>query len=83
MSQNWYFKNLTNSEYIHASGNGSFSDTLAYDNPRFIVWVMMEKWKGKEIRCFPEHEILRGYNPILLSYDKTAEYGKEFNILNM
>ena len=78
MSQNWFFKNMNKNEYVHGSGNGNFSDTLRYGNPLFIVWVMMTKWKGDVIKCFPEHEIPNSYDAILLSCDKTEEYREEF-----
>ena len=79
MSQNWYFKNMDKNEYIHSFGNGNFQSTLSYDNPTFIVWVMMEKWQGDIIKCFPEHKMPTGnYNDILEATNKTTEYRKEF-----
>ena len=79
MSQDWYFKNMTKNEYIRGTGNGNFMDSLRYSNPLFIVWVMMEKWKGDEIRCFPEHEMPNGgYSDILDATNKTSEYRKAY-----
>lgn len=81
MSQNWYIKNMTKNEYVRGSGNGNFMDTLRHSNPMFIMWVMMEKWSGDEIRVFPEHKMPTGkYADILKAVNKTSEYRKEFEI---
>ena len=78
MSQNWYFKNMDKNEYVYGTGNGNFNDTLSYDNPLFVIWVMMEKWQGDIIKCFPEHRMPSGYEDILNATDKTKKYRKEF-----
>lgn len=78
MSQNWYFKNMDKNEYVHSSGNGNFRDTLAHDNPRFIIWVMMKRWAGCVIKCFPEREMPNGYKDILDAVDRTEQYRKEY-----
>lgn len=78
MSQNWYFKSIDKDEYVYGSGNGNFNDTLRYDNPLFIIWVIMEKWQGDIIKCFSEHKMSNGYKDILCATDKTEEYRKEF-----
>ena len=78
MSQNLFFKNMDKNEYVYGSGNGNFNDTLRYDNPLFIVWVIMQKWSGDTIMCFAEHEMPNGYKDILCATDKTKEYRDQF-----
>lgn len=81
MSQNYYFKNIDDNEYITASGNGNFSDTQRWDNPNFITWVLLTKWLGKKVMCVVEHEMPKGYNFILKARRVTGEYRREFEKL--
>lgn len=57
MSQDYYFMNIEDKTYIRASGNGNYKDTQRWDNPNFIVWVMLNKWLGKKVICVVEHKI--------------------------
>lgn len=80
MSQNWYVKNMDRNEYIRSDGNGDYRSTLRDDNPKFIIWVMMDKWENNTIKCFPEHKMPSGdYADIILATNKTKEYRKEFD----
>lgn len=81
MSQNYYFKNVDDNEYIHASGNGNYRDTLRWDNPKFITWVLLNKWLGKKIMCVVEQEMPRSYNFILDAKNITNELRQEFTKL--
>ena len=79
MSQNYYFKNIDDNEYITASGNGNYRDSLGWDNPKFITWVMLNTWKGKKIMCVVEHEMPDGYDFITNSKDVTDECQEAFH----
>lgn len=77
MSQNYYFKNIDDNEYIHASGNGNYMDSLRFDNPHFITWVMLTKWLRKKVMCVVEHEMPGGYKFILDAKNVTNKFRKE------
>lgn len=82
MSQDYFFKNIKKNEYIKASGNGNFADSLRWDNPEFITWVMLEKWLGEEVICVVEHEMPGGYDFILKAKNVTEEFRKDFKNAN-
>jgi len=77
MSQNYYFKNIDDNEYIN--GNGNFMDSLRGSNPKFITWVLLEKWVGKNVICVVEHEMPGGYDFILRAYNTTEKFRKEYS----
>ena len=77
MSENIYFKNYTRNEYICASGNGNRVDSLRYDNPEFITWVLVHTWTNAYVACLGEYS-LADYGIILESQDVTKSLRKEF-----
>ena len=76
MSDNYYFKNIDDNEYITASGNGNYVDSLRWDNPEFIVWVMLNKWLGKKVICVVEWKMPKGYTFILKAKNVTEKLRK-------
>ena len=61
MSQQVYHYNKTKNEYVfngdYHGGNGSYSDILRGEFPRFFVWLMSNDWQNHSIQCIDEKYI--------------------------
>ena len=80
MSQDWFFINMAKNEYIRSDGNGNYRSSLCDDNPRFIVWVMMNDWYGDNVIAAEEANIPGGYRTVLDGVEKTDDYRKLFSM---
>jgi hypothetical protein len=79
MSQNYYFKNIEDNEYITADGNGNYRASLTFDNPKFIIWVLLNRWLGKRVICVVEHQMPNGYDFILKSTNMSDKLRIKYN----
>ena len=85
MSSPCYLWNKTKNEYIQPEfGNSSYKDFRYRDFPRFMVFVIIEKWENNNIIFFPSFKAPKEFKPSFLkniekrAQDKTFEYYQEF-----